>query len=398
MPTLKQARAVFWDPVLFPDYHGPLKPFVRRLDRTALTCEYVNGSRLTTWGAENSKGIRGQRFSRLVQDEADDIDPDVETAVVEPTFSKSGRSAIWLKTGTPRRGRYGALYVGYRLGQEGSPERQKFIADGGDPTPYVSLRFRSDESPQVDQAWLAGIRRKLIACGKKTAYAREYECDFDASEGLVYWMFEPDFHVRAPDYGVPWTEILVGVDHGWADPGVFVVLGVIGNGRDGICHALEEIYEPERDPTWWAERACEVAWRYRHNRQRWYTDPSRPDLAANIRKAVRAKHPELGARFSVDPAENEIEAGVDAVADRLMPREPEIWTPDSARTGRLFVDPRCENTIRELGLYKRKRDPNSEERFLDDIVDKDNHAMDAARYAVFTRFGGPSKQRTEIPG
>lgn len=401
MPTLKQARAVFWRPILFPDFYGDpattLSGYVRPPNKTDLTCEYRNGSRLSTWGAENIQQARGQRFTHIVQDEADEFDPDDERSVMEPTFSKSGVNAIWLKTGTPKRGRYGTLFESFRQGQDGSPERKALIEAGLDPRTYVSMLFRSDQSPFVDPAWLENTRRKLLAMGRKTTWLREYCCDFDAAEGLVYSMFEPGWHVRLPDYGVPWTEILVGVDHGTADPGVILVAGVIGNGRDATIHLLEEIYQTDRDTSWWCQQAAAVAGRYRAFRQRWYLDPSRPDRLMDIRKAIRAAHPDLGGRFSIDPGVNDIEAGVDAVADRMMPREPvdEKGEP-LPRFARFYVSPACKNTIAELSLYRRKRDPKNQERVLDDIVDKDNHACDAARYLTFTRFGGPSKERHEI--
>ncbi len=405
MPTLKQARAVFW-PHLLADYYadarrtddrgqviGGLKEYVKRPNVTELVCEYRNGSRLTTWGAENAQSMRGQRFDRLVQDESDDIDPDIERSVVEPTFSKSGLSAIWLKTGTPKRGRHGTLFTGYRRGLEGSREREALREGGINPARYASMLFRSDQSPQVDPAWLDSVRRDLIASGRVTTWLREYCCDFDAAEGLVYSMFEQGFHVREPDYGVGWSEILVGVDHGVRDPGVFLPCGVIGAGKDAIVHGLEEVYETEKDTSWWCDKACDIAWKYRAYRQRWYADPSRPDRITDIRKAVRERHPELGERFSIEGGNNELEAGVDAVADRLMPRDRE----DGSRDARLYLSPACVQTIGEMGKYRRKPDARDPEKFLDEIVDKFNHAMDALRYAVFTRFGGPDRMRHEVP-
>lgn len=397
LPTLKQARAVFWMPLLLPQFYGDLKPYVRKPNLTELICEYRNGSRLTTWGAENANAMRGQRFTHLVEDEADDIDPSIESGIVEPTFSKSGVSSIWLKSGTPKRGRHGTLFEWYRCGQEGTAERQRLIDAGLDPLTYASMLIRSDQSPQVDQVWLARRRAELIAKGQRATYAREYECDFDAAEGIVYSTFEPGFHVREASYGVPWTEILVGVDHGTIDPGVILVAGVIGNGRDAVIHVIEEIYQTERDTTWWMQQAALVAGRWASYRQRWYLDPSRPDRLLDLRRAVREAHPRLGGMFSIDPGLNEIEAGVAAVADRMTPRDVIDENGNVVdRRARFYVSPACKNLLFELSMYRRKRDPKNEDRFLDDIVDKDNHACDAARYLTFTRFGGPSKERHEI--
>lgn len=394
MPTLKQARAVFW-PLLLGDYYadatrtdddgnviGGLKDFVRRPNLTELVCEYKNGSRLTTWGAENANSIRGQRFDRLVQDESDDIDPEVERAIVEPTFSKSGTNAIWLKTGTPKRGRYGSLYLGFQRGQEGSRERQALRDAGIDPSCYVSFRCRSSESPQVNQAWLERVRKDLTASGRKTTWQREYEVEFDAAEGLVYSDFEHHIHVAEPDYDTVWSEILVGIDHGFEDPQVFIVIGVIGSGRDAICWILEEFYGRHHQHSELQAEAIRIREKYAQRAPiRWFADPSRPDMIKMYR----------GIGCWVEPGNNAIEDGVLAVADRMYPRETGVL--DSAGhmivEPRLYVSPTCENTIAEFGMYRRKRDPKDAERVLDAIEDKNNHAMDAVRYPIFTRFGSP---------
>jgi phage terminase large subunit len=70
---------------------------------------------------------------------------------------------------------------------------------------------------------------------------------------------------------------------------------------------------------------------------------------------------------------------------------------DTPRFARLHISPTCPNTIREFGLYRRKRDPRNREAFLDDIEDRNNHAMDAIRYAIFNRFGGPDRRRGGVP-
>ena len=60
---------------------------------------------------------------------------------------------------------------------------------------------------------------------------------------------------------------------------------------------------------------------------------------------------------------------------------------------KLYVSPHCENTIKELRTYRRKRDPRDRESFMDAIEDRNNHAMDALRYALFSQFGEPPRTR-----
>lgn len=55
---------------------------------------------------------------------------------------------------------------------------------------------------------------------------------------------------------------------------------------------------------------------------------------------------------------------------------------------RIFINPNCKNTIREFGLYSYKVDSLSNE-ITPEIIDKDNHTIDAIRYAL-ERFLKPN--------
>jgi len=387
LPTLKQARQVFW-PALFADFEGPLRRRIRgRANRTLLEVTYENGSRLTTWGAENAGGIRGQRFDVLIEDESDDVDPDVEQAVVRPTFSRAGMKALWVKFGTPRRGRSGSLYRSYRKALARVPG-------------YRGFRVRSSESPQVDQAWLA----QVAADTPPDILKREYEVDFDAAGGLVYGeVFNEPFHVREPPPGAVANLILFGGDHGWEDPGVLLNIALFGSGREAVGYVVDEIYERHRTEDWWTERGRE--WFEWYPNHRFFADPSQP---ARV-EAFRQK----GAR--VQDVDNSIDDGVSAVADRFFTRH--RLDAEGNRVGepfsRLYVSPRCINLLTELGCdartyegrkpldgigpYMRKRDPDNPERFLDEIVDKNNHGCDALRYAIFNHFGKPDRSAAGMP-
>lgn len=372
LPTLKRARQIFW-PGLFNELHGPLKPFVRKLDATLLECQFRNGSKLTTWGAENADGIRGQRFGAIVQDETDEIDASTEHAVVEPTFSKSGSKAVWIKTGTPKMGRLGILYRDYQ-------RAVNCFSDGS--RSFVGFRVRSAESPQVDQAWLNSIK----ATTPPKIYAREYECDFDSAEGLVYGeVFDAAFHVRSPPENIEWSEVLIGCDHGYEDPGVLLLIGVQGRGRDAVAWLLDEVYEQHRTEEWWKGQLRKwIGW---YPEARFYGDPSMPSRIEAYRK-------DCGAR--VQEVDNSIEDGVQAVADRLFTRTRD----DGSKHARMYITPRCVNTIKEFGLYRRKKDHRSSGEdpiFLDDFQQGNEHALDALRYAIFNRFGGPDQRRGGTP-
>lgn len=363
LPSLKQARAVFW-PHLIEFFTGALKGRVK-FNRTELTAEFENGSRLTTWGAENAHSIRGQRFGAVIEDECDDIDPAIETAVVQPTFSRSGRDAIWVKSGTPRRGRSGILFRDFELGRK---------KHGTGALRYRSFRFKSSESKQVDQKWLESIR----AITDPAMFAREYDCDFDSGEGLVY-CFDEQFHVRPAPPMDSFSEFLVGADHGDVDPGVMLLIGIQGHGNDARCYVIDEWHESEQLNSVWDERL--KAWDFATV----YADPSRKDRLRDWRNQ--------GRKIRDLPAEvKPISAGIARVAEMLHRRTHEQYD-DWAR---LYIDPKCVNTIREFGLYRRKKHIDGS--FSETPEDKNNHCLDSLRYAIAGRFGRVPSHRTTVSG
>lgn len=385
MPTLKQAKRVHGTPSTM---LGELAPrgewgfLGGDVNRTDWRVRFPGGSWIQWVSAENANDNRGIRCDVVSVDEADDVPPEVFSAVVAPWFSEPWSLRQTLIGGTPRRGRYGLLWRAHRVWPEGEGDAPPV------PRHYSFHATYLDAPSLVDPRTVEQERRRLR--GTPAIFEREWLCNFDSGEGVVYPFFERDFHVREPNYGVPFDEVLVGVDHGFEDPGVFLVGGVLGSNADAIVHLLEEVYERHRESSWWDDKAVEIALKYKARRQRWYADPSRPDRVASMRKAIRERAPGVHATF--DETDNGIEAGVAAVADRIAPRLHE----DGSRSARLYVSPSCVNTLVEIGLYRRKRDPKNKDRILDDILDRDNHAMDGLRYMVVSRFGRRPAVRYEV--
>ena len=359
-PTFKQAVDVH-AASLEAEIYGEWKFLGGRLDRSKYRVKFPGGSWIQFFGAENADAVRGIRCDYVTVDECDDVDPDVYDAIVQPWLSEPWSHKMRLLGGTPRRGRHGLLWKLHDLGRSGT--------DG-----FFSVHATYKDAPEnVSQDFVEKVRLTT----PPEIFQREWECDFDSAEGLVYNSFLEGFHVRKPDPKTRWTEIIIGADHGFEDPGVFLVIGVAGSGYDAICHVLSEVYLTKHDNTWWAAKAREMVVRY--PRALWYCDPSRPDRVEDYRK--------VGARIA--ETDNSIDPGVAAVQDRLTIRTNE----SSQGAARLYVDPSCRNTIREFGLYRRKRNPRNRSEVLEAVEDKYNHAMDALRYAIFSRFGGPTAVR-----
>jgi hypothetical protein len=389
MPTLKQFKDVHGEGIE-QDLHpsGKWGHLGGKIDRTGWGIKFPGGSWVKPFPAmeHSSKTARGLRCDIVSPDEIDDIDPSVYESVAVPWLSEPWSFGLELGGGTPRRGRHGLLYKLHRAGLIGARLRAGELPQDIDPkadpeliaqlASYYSFHATYRDAPEnVSQQAVLKARANTVPA----VFKREWECDFDAAEGLVYGdVFDERYHVQVPPAGVVWSDILIGADHGWEDPGCLLLIGVIGHGKDAVCWVLDEIYEQHRADSWWAKKGGE--WFAEFPRHRFYADPSRPGLIEDYRKAGARPH----------DVDNCIEDGVGAVADRFV-----IRRDDNAKAAgsRLFVHPKCVNVIRELGTYRRKRDPRDHDRYLDEIEDRNNHAMDALRYPIIGRFGRPSSGR-----
>jgi hypothetical protein len=366
MPTLEQAKKVHRTEMMA-ELEGDWKFLGGVVNRSEWRVTFPGGSWIQWVTAERAKSIRGIRCDYVCLDEADCIDLETLQAVVLPWMSEPHSLAMTLIAGTPERGRFGLLYDRFRKGQDGAQDHFSYHATYKDSGGYADAERIEKQRPFIEPA----------------LFAREYLCDFDAAEGLVYPMFDEDFHVRKPRPDQVWNEILVGVDHGYEDPGVFLIVGVAGSGNEAVCHVLEEVYEQHKTESWWVDQCRATKTKYQRYPTRWYADPSQPARIEAFRRQASVR---------IEGAQNAIEDGVSCVADKMFVRRVEGRDPYA----KFYVDPSCKNYIRELGLYRRKRDPRNRERVLDDIQDKDNHANDAARYLCFSRFGKPTSSRIEL--
>lgn len=400
MPTLKQFRDVHWadlEAELTGD--GPWAWLGAKLDRNTCQVSFPGGSWLKPFpaAAYNARTSRGMRTDVLDADECDDIDPAVYDSVATPWLSEPWSLGIELPGGTPTRGRHGLwwrMLESTRLGRrirrgeidtaavmampsaqaireifEKLPAAEWPVGLPTDPDlatvevlrSYYGKHATYRDAPETVSP-LAVARAKATTPGP--TFQREWEADADAGEGLVY-PFDERFHVREPPPNLRFREFIVGQDHGWSDPGVLLRGGVQGHGEDAALWLLEESYQSEVPNHIWNERAKKWAG------ATFWPDPSRPDRINDLRM--------MG--LTVGETDNDILAGVSRVANLLFKRQTEGAEP----TCRLYIHPRCVNTIREMGLYRRKK--NTDGTFDELPLDKHNHAMDALRYMVVGRFG-----------
>ncbi len=190
------------------------------------------------------------------------------------------------------------------------------------------IHATSLENPFVDEDFRERLRREY---GEGSPFWRqEVLGEFVTFEGLVYPHFGEQ-HIGVPAPGLAIVRTVIGVDWGWANPGVMIVVSL-----DAQDHtwAREEVYERERGLDWWIEQGRRLEGVYGRG-VGFYCDPSEP---ANIDAFRRAGLNAVAANNAVIP-------GITAVAARI-------------NGDREHVAPECVNLLSEYRAYswKRQRD------------------------------------------
>ena len=169
----------------------------------------------------------------------------------------------------------------------------------------------------------------------------------------VYENFDRNKHANLVLERQGYDEYFLGVDYGFRDPFVILVIGRKGE----RLFLLEEVYKPGLLMNDMMGYINDFVVRY--NPTIVY-DPSAAQLAAQIEN--------LGIR--VEKANNDIGIGISRVRDLF-----------EFRNGmcNLLIDPSCKNTIMELENYSYKEDSNSN---VDKPLGINDHACDCLRYVV----------------
>jgi phage terminase large subunit len=194
-----------------------------------------------------------------------------------------------------------------------------------------------------------------------------------AAEGTVYadeWSEERNLVAFAGRSS--YRRCVVSIDWGYTNAGVMLVWDVDGDGRMTL---VREYYRTGQLIGWWVDRAKEVRVEYRP--ETFVCDPSRPE---HIQEFVNAGLPAQGAF-------NDIERGIQAVKERLLPAgdgRPRLTIARDSNRDRdssLASMRMPTSVVDEFTLYVYPKGQDG--RPLKELpVDADNHGLDALRYAV----------------
>jgi hypothetical protein len=351
MPSYRQAKAVHFREILT-ELYGEWKHLGGTLNRSTLEISFPGGSSIRWVTAENPVGARGLRCDVAFFDEADDIPIDMYDAVCVPWFTEPHSFNVRVLCGTPMRGRGGLLYREYDAAKRGVDGYYAVHATYLDAPSHANIERAERARENMPDAW----------------FRREYLCDFDAAEGLVYPEFSREKHIVPWDKSKRPNEWICGADFGSGVPSCYLAIAY-----DGVkCHVVREVYKAGmRD-----EELASIArtWSNDFPRAKWYADYAWPNTMDYVRRH---------GGINMVNADKSVEDGILTVGS---------WI----HRDRLLIDPSCKNLIEEIQQYRWTTVRNQDGLFKDKPDKKKDHAVDALRYAIFTRFGRPPAMRIEL--
>jgi hypothetical protein len=163
-------------------------------NESELRADFPNGARVRLFGADNPDALRGLYFDGVILDEFGDMDPRVWTEVIRPALSDRGGWAAF--AGTPRgRNHFHALIERGRRKEPG----------------WQSWELKASATGLLSKDELDDARSSM----DESAYAREYECSFDAAIEGAYYASEMKAAEEAGRIAALAIEPAVKVDTAW---------------------------------------------------------------------------------------------------------------------------------------------------------------------------------------
>lgn len=200
--------SIIWDYVT--DLIRLMNIEVEKFNQKDKVVKLINGSIFRLLSANNRDSLVGRAANLLIIDEAAII-PNDEYFIrdLRPALSTFRDSrCLWIST---PRGKGNYLYDYYMRGQDEEYE------DWG------SAVYTWRSNPRLSEKDVMEAKRSMT----RALFAQEYECEWTTTEAQIYEFLNEDKHIG--DYQTKkFVEVIAGLDVGYRDENVFVVLGYDG--------------------------------------------------------------------------------------------------------------------------------------------------------------------------
>jgi len=325
--------SIIWDYVT--DLIRQLDIEVERFNQKDKVVKLINGSVFRLLSANNRDSLVGRAANLLIVDEAAIIPNDeYYTRDLRPALSTFTDSrCLWIST---PRGKGNYLYEYFLRGEDSEyPD-------------WSSSIHTWRANPLLSETDVEEARRSIT----KALYLQEYECEWTTTESQIYLDLDEEKHIG--DYvGERFAEVIGGLDVGYRDENVFVVIGT-----DGDSYFIIDEFISKESTT--SELAAEI----QEKINEWGIDTIYIDSAAQQVKADFAYDYDIY-------CENAIKSVNDGINSLQVLIE----------QNRLFFDTEgARHTFSAMSAYK--WNPNTET--PKPVHDWASHPCDAVRYAIYT--------------
>lgn len=226
---------------------------------------------------------------------------------------------------------------------------------------YVySCHFEIDDNPALSERTKNDLKTKYTGL----FYKRYILGLWVMAEGSIYADFDRKTHVT--DRWTAADEYIVGVDYGSTNPFAALLIGFKRGHTPRFC-VLKEFYWDsaktfrQKSPSEYADDLFRMIELYPIAGV--YIDPSATPFILELKRK----------KIHCIEADNDVFPGIQFVSNLISNHQ-------------LVFAPSCRNTLRELEMYV--WDSKKALRGDEEPVKMNDHAMDALRYALYTRFGG----------
>lgn len=331
-PTIQQARDIAWQIL-----KKELQPIIiksKEAPSLELEVKTINGGKtiIQLRGWESVETLRGQQFDFMVIDEVAMMRNFWMNwqEVLLPTLLIRKGSVMFIST--PKG--FNHFYDLYNLENTDKD--------------FKSFHFTSYDNPYADTEELERQKEKST----EDRFAQEYLADFRKTEGLVYKEFSRERDLFDELTQIPETKaVLCGVDWGYRNPAA--ILKIIAT-KDDSYYIIDEWYKTLQT----TEQIVQKVKQYLPNEV--YPDPAEQDRVEELIKE----------NLNVRDVSKDIVAGVNRVRELF-------------KQGRIKISKNCKNLIWELETYHYP-DSKNERNHNETPEKKDDHLMDALRYALYS--------------
>ncbi len=331
-PTIQQARDIAWQIL-----KKELQPIIiksKEAPSLELEVKTIKGGKtiIQLRGWESVETLRGQQFDFMVIDEVAMMRNFWMNwqEVLLPTLLIRKGSVMFIST--PKG--FNHFYDLYNLENTDKD--------------FKSFHFTSYDNPYADTEELERQKEKST----EDRFAQEYLADFRKTEGLVYKEFSRERDLFDDITQIPETKaVLCGVDWGYRNPAA--ILKIIAT-KDDSYYIIDEWYKTLQT----TEQIVQKVKQYLPNEV--YPDPAEQDRVAELIKE----------NLNVRDVSKDIVAGVNRVRELF-------------KQGRIKISKNCKNLIWELETYHYP-DSKNERNHNETPEKKDDHLMDALRYALYS--------------